>query len=192
MSASSPTGVQAGRGDPVGSIERRPGPNGGQRPQFRTLIIGYGSPIRGDDALGPLAADLLDQRLSARAGASTHIEVFARHILTAELVDDLIRAQRVVFIDAAADSPPGQINLRRLTPNASALSTMAHFHDPRELLAWCGALYQRAPEAWLFSVGGGQWGYASYTLSGAAQDAIEPLIAQVLALIEQPLTATHG
>ncbi|MBK1617212.1 hypothetical protein CKO42_01850 [Lamprobacter modestohalophilus] len=162
---------------------------------LRALVIGYGSPIRGDDALGPLVADRLQEhfgkqpQLSAQPRAQTEtptgaVEVQARHILTAELVDDLARTERVIFVDAAIDTPPGQVRRRRLSPDRTALSTMAHFHDPRELLAWCEALYQRAPEAWLVSGGGAEWGYACYALSETAQQALEPMIAEVMSLID--------
>lgn len=164
---------------------------------LRALVIGYGSPIRGDDALGPLVADRLQERfskqpqLSAQPRAQTEpatraVEIQARHILTAELVDDLARTERVIFVDAAIDTPPGQVRRRRLSPDRTALSTMAHFHDPRELLAWCEALYQRAPEAWLVSGGGAEWDYACYALSETAQQALEPMIAEVMALIDAP------
>ncbi|MCF7983240.1 MAG: hydrogenase maturation protease [Thiohalocapsa sp.] len=143
--------------------------------QQHALIVGYGSPIRGDDAIGPLVADRL-----AEMALPHGIEVQARHILTAELVDDLHRVSRVIFIDAAADTPPGEVRCRRLQPDATAMSTMAHFHDPRELLAWCEALYGEAPEAWLVSAGGAEWGYTSYELSDTARAAVEPMIACVL------------
>lgn len=150
---------------------------------LRALVIGYGSPIRGDDALGPLVADQIETRVTADPELSAQVEVQARHILTAELVDDLARAERVIFIDAAANRAPGEVSRQRLAPDASALSTMAHFHDPRELLAWCQTLYQRVPETWLVSAGGADWGYACYTLSETAQAAVEPMIAAVLSLI---------
>jgi hydrogenase maturation protease len=154
-------------------------------------VIGYGSPIRGDDALGPLVADRLQERFGAgpQARTETHagaVEIQARHILTAELVDDLARTERVIFVDAAIDTPPGQVSRRRLSPDRNALSTMAHFHDPRELLAWCEALYQRAPEAWLVSGGGSEWGYACYALSETAQRTVEPMMAEVMTLIDAP------
>jgi hydrogenase maturation protease len=151
--------------------------------RLRALVIGYGSPIRGDDALGPLVADRLEALLAADTGLANGVEVQARHILTAELVDDLARAERVIFIDAAADLAPGEVRSRRLAPDTATLSTMAHFHDPRELLAWCEALYQRIPDSWLVSAGGAEWGYANYSLSATAQGAVEPMIAEILGLI---------
>lgn len=141
------------------------------------LIVGYGSPIRGDDAIGPLVAD----RLAALELPG--IEVQARHILTAELVDDLRQASRVVFLDAAADAAPGEVRVRRIDPDASAMSTMAHFHDPRELLAWCEALYGRHPETWLVTAGGAEWGYSHYELSPIAAAAVAPMMDAVFKVL---------
>ena len=146
---------------------------------MRALIIGYGSPIRGDDAIGPLAADRLDSLLE-QGELPDWIEIQSRHILTAELVEDIKRADLVIFLDAAADTPPGEVRCRPLQPDASALSTMAHFHDPRELLAWCEALYGTAPTAWLISAGGANWDYSNCQLSDIASAAMERMIEQVM------------
>lgn len=143
-----------------------------------TLIIGYGSPIRGDDAIGPLAADAL-----AAGPLPAGVKVISRHVLTAELVDDIAAADRVIFLDAASDGPAGEVRVRELRPDATAVSTMAHFLDPRELLAWCQTLYQREPQAWLISAAGLSFDYAHYQLSPPAAAALDPMLAQVLRLL---------
>ncbi|NBC15209.1 MAG: hydrogenase maturation protease [Gammaproteobacteria bacterium] len=131
---------------------------------MHTLIIGYGSPIRGDDAVGPLLAERIAEQV-ALGDWPAGTEVQARHILTAEIVADLHTADRVIFIDAAADTAAGEVRRLRLRPDPTALSTMAHFHDPRELLAWCESLYAGTPDAWLVSVGGAAWDYGHFDLS---------------------------
>jgi hydrogenase maturation protease len=143
-----------------------------------TLVIGYGSPIRGDDAIGPLAADTL-----AAGPLPKGVRVIARHVLTAELVEDIAAAERVIFLDAAAVGAPGEVLVRELHPDATAVSTMAHFLDPRELLAWCQTLYQHEPRAWLVSAAGQSFDYAHYSLSSTAAAALTPMLAQVRALI---------
>jgi hydrogenase maturation protease len=154
-----------------------------------TLIIGYGSPIRGDDAVGPVLAELIAGSVEAGTWPAG-TEVQARHILTAELVADLHRAERVVFIDAAADGTPGEVRTRRLAPDATAPSTMAHFHDPRELLAWCEGLYGAAPEAWLITISGGAWDYGHFDLSPAVQAALPVATRSVRELcLHQPAPA---
>jgi hydrogenase maturation protease len=145
-----------------------------------TLIVGYGSPIRGDDAIGPLAADAL-----AAQPLPEGVRVIARHVLTAELAEDLAAADRAIFLDAACDGQPGQVQVRRLKADATALSTMAHFLDPRELLAWCETLYGRAPEAWLVSASGESFDYAGYCLTPTAESALPAMLERVRALIER-------
>ena len=146
---------------------------------MKTLIIGYGSPIRGDDAIGPLVADRLEQE-----GVPTGVTVISRHILTAELVADLAEQERVIFLDAAVDTAPGEVRCQRLAPDAHAVSTMAHFLDPRELLAWCETLYGQAPESYLLSAGGDSFDYASYALTPAAEAAVETMLDWVRRLID--------
>jgi hydrogenase maturation protease len=144
----------------------------------RTLIIGYGSPIRGDDAIGPLAADALGAGLLP-AG----VRVISRHILTAELVEDIAGCDLVIFLDATVNGEPGEVQVRTLAPDASALSTMAHFLDPRELLAWCETLYQRVPITYLVSAAGQSFDYASYSLSPTAAAALALMLEQVYVLL---------
>jgi hydrogenase maturation protease len=146
-----------------------------------TLIIGYGSPIRGDDAVGPLLADQIAAQIE-QGDWPAGTEAQARHIITAELVADLHRAGRVIFIDAAAHGPPGEVRTRPLQADPTAPSTMAHFHDPRELLAWCEGLYGSAPEAWLVTVSGAAWDYGHFDLSPDARAALKPALAAVRAL----------
>ncbi|MBP8271659.1 MAG: hydrogenase maturation protease, partial [Sphaerotilus sp.] len=89
---------------------RGPGPAAAPT-AVRTLVIGYGSPIRGDDAIGPLAADAL-----AAGPLPPGLRVLSRHILTAELAEDLAAAETVIFLDAAAQGRPGEVQVRRLEP----------------------------------------------------------------------------
>ncbi len=147
----------------------------------RTLVIGYGSPIRGDDAIGPLAADAL-----AAAPLPPGLRVLSRHVLTAELAEDLAAVDRVIFLDATVQGRPGEVQVRTLEPDAHAISTMAHFLDPRELLAWCETLYQRVPQAWLVSAAGESFDYASYRLGPAAAAALPVMLAEVRRLAAAP------
>jgi hydrogenase maturation protease len=154
-------------------MKEQPGPS--------TLIIGYGSPIRGDDALGPLVADrLLEQ------GLPDGVTVLPRHVLTADLVPDIAANDRVVFLDAAADGEPGELRCRPLYPDRDAVSTMAHFLDPGELLAWCEALYDRRPEAWLVTVVGASFDYASYRLTATVNASASAMLRKVQELIAPP------
>jgi len=144
----------------------------------KTLVIGYGSPIRGDDAIGPLVADLLEAE-----GPPAGVTVISRHILTADLVPDIAANDLVLFLDAAANGKAGEVRCRPLAPDAAAPSSMAHFLDPRELLAWAQALYGRVPETYVVSVAGASFDYAGYQLSSAVEAAVGPMLKRVRALI---------
>lgn len=146
--------------------------------RHRAVVIGYGSPIRGDDALGPLLADRLEAQ-----GVPAGVQVVSRHVLTAELVPAIAAADLVIFLDAAVDGAPGQIREMPLRPDAGAVSTMAHFLDPRELLAWAEVLYRSRPEAWLVSVAGASFDYGLYDLSPAVARAIDPMLERVRRLL---------
>ena len=76
------------------------------------LIIGYGNPLRGDDAFGYRAAEEL------QASFIDHREavILPVHQLTPELAADIARAARVVFIDAAAEGEPGKLASRSVVP----------------------------------------------------------------------------
>ena len=107
----------------------------------------------------------------------------SRHVLTAELAEDIAAADLAIFIDAAADGPPGELQVRSLAPDASAVSTMAHFIDPRELLAWADTLYDRRPQAWLVTVSGDAFDYGLYDLSPQVAGALPALLDRVRGLM---------
>src|SRR5579871_5175875 len=75
--------------------------------RLRLLIVGYGNPIRSDDAVGYLAAERLRQVLT-----EADIAILSVHQLTPELAEPVSRAARVIFIDAAATGEPGAIEPR--------------------------------------------------------------------------------
>lgn len=151
-------------------------------PRLRALVIGYGSPIRGDDAIGPLAADRLDADTLPE-----DVRVISRHILTADLVPDIVDAARVIFVDAAAGGEPGSIRCCDLQADARAISSMAHFLDPRELLAWAQGLYGHCPVAHLVTIAGAEFDYGYFDLSDAVDRVLPDLLERIASLIDAPL-----
>ena len=146
----------------------------------KVLVIGYGNPIRGDDAIGPMAAERLEQSVS-----SDKVQVISRHVLTTELIAEVSEATLAVFIDAATDGPIGEVLCRPLSGDPQTAASMAHFFQPRELLAAARELYGNQPESYLVSVRGMSFDFAKYQLSPTVEDAMEPLIAKVLNLIDE-------
>jgi hydrogenase maturation protease len=125
------------------------------------LIIGYGNPLRGDDAFGYRAAERIPGAIAV-------------HQLTPELMDPISRAARVVFLDAAAEGIPGEIRRRPVVP-ASDASNFTHHATPEALLAGARALYGRAPEALLITVTAATF-ELSDTLSPEVQKALEEVL----------------
>jgi hydrogenase maturation protease len=124
------------------------------------LIIGYGSPLRGDDAVGYKAA--------SRLGG------LALHQLTPELMEPISQASSVIFIDAKADGEPGAIEVRTLKPD-SAGAPFTHHATPEALLAGAQVLYGRCPPATLITVTGGDFGIGR-PLSAPVRDALDLLL----------------
>ena len=89
----------------------------------KTLIIGIGNTLRGDDALGRIAAErVLD------AVDSQKVRVISQCALTPELAAEIAEVALVIFLDASADGPSDQILTRRLTAT-DAHEPMAHRGD---------------------------------------------------------------
>jgi len=80
----------------------------------RTLIVGYGNPIRGDDALGWRAAERLRELVT-----DADVEILTLHQLAPELMEPLSQVDLAVFIDAAVGPEPGAVLERRIEPRPS-------------------------------------------------------------------------
>jgi hydrogenase maturation protease len=111
------------------------------------LILGYGNTLRGDDGLGPRAAEELRRRL-----ASPCFDVRALHQLTPELADDLAAVSAVLFIDASAEGSPGELSVRQVTVPADAVVT--HQMTPGALMALTESLGGSIPIGFALSIAG--------------------------------------
>jgi hydrogenase maturation protease len=143
----------------------------------KTLIIGYGNPLRGDDGLGWYAA----QRLAAVL-QEQEAQIMACHQLTPELAEPISQADRVVFIDAAQQEPAGKLFCQRLTPEASLPCILSHHLTPLMLLVWTQGLYGTCPEAMVLSVSSQSFGYGA-ELSPAVAAALPELIERCCTLV---------
>jgi len=155
----------------------------------RVLIIGFGSDLRGDDALGPRAATLLAQR-----PLGNHVRVLSCPSLTPEFAHDVAQAGLVIFIDCDAKAEPGRITRRDVEAIDDAGAAMVHFLDPPALLGWASLLYGAAPRAVMFTMGGATFECAD-ELSPSVAAAMPVLIERVAAEINgkpSDLEARHA
>ena len=99
---------------------------------MRTLILGLGNPIRGDDAVGLQVAEALRRDMPPRAD----IEVDVDYEGGLRLMESLVGYDRAIIIDAicTGSNPPGTI--LRLGPHDLPTQHSASAHDmnlPTEL-----------------------------------------------------------
>lgn len=134
----------------------------------KTLVIGFGNPLRGDDGV---AWHILGQLLDTGYGEDE--SVVLTHQLTPELAETVSQAANVIFVDAAEGSLPGVI--ADFPVKAEPDSTSFTFHEltPSGLLALAGRLYGPPPPA------------VMVTVTGQSFDPSEMLSQPVLAALPQ-------
>lgn len=137
------------------------------------LVIGYGNTLRGDDAVGPRAADVVLgwglPGVSARSVTQ----------LTPELAEPLADARLAIFIDARIDA--GEVQVRPIEPTAGP-SAIGHTGDPARLLALAKLAFGRSPPAWLVTVPATDFGLAE-GLSPRAQRGLDAALARIAELL---------
>lgn len=147
--------------------------------QRRVLLIGYGNVLRGDDALGPMAVELLRPVLT---GHVTDVELLSCHQLAPELSERLAHCELALFVDAANHGEPGTVRVQRLLPEAVDLASLTHHVQPSALLALARELYGRAPEA-LLVTGAGATFDGRESLSEPGREALREICRLVPQLI---------
>ena len=139
------------------------------------LILTWGNPSRGDDALGPLCHDKLTaQKLK-------NVEILTDFQLQIEHCTDLENRKLVIFVDASvsAKTPFEFSKISALKDH----SYSTHAVSPQALMAICETVNSSTlPECWLMEIRGYQFGLgkplstpAAANLE-AAQQAIEDFI----------------
>jgi hydrogenase maturation protease len=114
------------------------------------LLIGYGSQLHSDDAVGQCVALALQKELP-------ELEILAAAQLLPEWAERISVAELVVFVDASSELSAGEIaffNLDANCPDGEATSTaISHYCTPQSLLELAEILYGKRPRAWLFLIG---------------------------------------
>ena len=114
-----------------------------------TLIIGYGNPMCGDDAIGCHAARALEQHF----WNDPDVEVIAAQQLTPEMAEDISQRAFVLFLDASFGDPPGTIMRTTVSPEPGPGGCSHHF-TPSSLLTAAEQLYGDAPFAMSITMAG--------------------------------------
>jgi hydrogenase maturation protease len=130
----------------------------------KVLVIGYGNTLRGDDAAGIRAAELIAKR-------RPEIECVCMHQLMPELAEQIAVNDIVIFIDA--DVNASQPNVRLVVPGVEADQPRTHFISPESLLRLSQQLYQHMPlKAYVIGIPASQFEF-SEELSESTKKAVE-------------------
>ncbi|UCF68074.1 MAG: hydrogenase maturation protease [Acidobacteriota bacterium] len=146
-------------------------------------IIGIGNRLRGDDALGPLAADRLREQLGDRVVVLTH-ESDASGLL--HLWEG---AEEVILIDAWHGPPPcgelHRIELAREMPPAHACASSTHVLDLLQVVALARQLERLPAHVVLYGVAGRAFGIGD-AMSPEVAARLEELVAHIVEEVSMP------
>jgi len=137
-----------------------------------TLVLGYGSELRSDDAAGLHVANAVAQR------ELPGVAVRTAHQLTPELAADIEGRGRVVFVDASVDVAEVEVRWLEADP---ARPPGSHHVDPGGLLALAAMLGNAPPEAVVVRVPVTSLD-VGFGLTAPAAAAVEEAVEEVLAL----------
>lgn len=125
-----------------------------------TLILGWGNPSRGDDALGPRLVAAMEALVLPGVACLTDFQLQIEHAL------DVRECRRLLLVDASATAaPPFEVSRPQPAHDASLYS---HAMSPAALLQVCADLGQPLPDAWLLAIRGESFGLGE-PLSAAAE-----------------------
>jgi len=147
----------------------------------QALVIGYGSPLRGDDGLGwevagRLAACIADQSVS----------IMPVQQLTPELSEPIHQAALVIFVDASSEGEPGTWRCTEVSSVSTSSSPLGHHMDVTALMAYTQAVYKTSPTALLVSVTA-----ETFACHDHLSDKVEAALPAVVRYIREKMTSLN-
>lgn len=133
----------------------------------KTLIIGYGNTLRGDDGAGIAAIGILKNNYP-------QYDFLQLHQLTPELSETISNYESVYFIDASVDVD--EVTKINLQPEIPTDIINTHIVTPQNLVDLCLNLYGRVPsETVLFHIPAFNYDF-SEALSTSTQERMEEFL----------------
>ncbi|MCS7468650.1 hydrogenase maturation protease [Stieleria sp. ICT_E10.1] len=152
--------------------------------KLAALVIGLGNTLRGDDALGPIAAERVRQAVDPQS-----VRVINRCEPTPDLALELIEAGCAIFLDASIEGPADRVLVRRLH-ETNAAEALGHQLSLGTLLSLTRRLYGYVPKAFAITFRGRTFELSDHCLTPEAESAVAEMVAETLRLIEsQKVTA---
>lgn len=145
---------------------------------MKTLVIGYGNTLRGDDGLGYRVAETVE------TWDLPDVETYPCHQLTPELAAVMAEADRVIFVDATPpQNPHSPIVVERLIPGAYTPFFPGHHSSPTALLTLTQTLYGCQPLTYALLLPSWEMGYGE-TFSAIAQIGFSQGLKRLQVLLE--------
>ena len=145
------------------------------------IVIGYGNPNKGDDAIG--------QKVVAQLQAlkTPNLEACAVSQLTPELSSKLARASVAIFVDACKLKNTDTVQVKALDAcgtetTGSALPGFGHSCSPCSLLALTQSVYGHFPKAWWVEVPANDFTIGQ-PLSNLAEQGVNQALRAIASLI---------
>lgn len=148
------------------------------------LVLAVGNPSRGDDALGPLAAQELAALALPGVEVQTDFQLQVEHAL------DLLGRRLVVFVDAAAGGS-APYELRPLLPSADVRHTSHSLSPPAVLDAYRRLTGEPPPPARLLAIRGHEFELGA-PLGEAARANLRAALAALVPALREALTPGRG
>ncbi|MGD1854338.1 MAG: hydrogenase maturation protease [Leptolyngbyaceae cyanobacterium] len=147
------------------------------------VVIGYGNPEKGDDAIGHAVVDQL------QASKTPTLEAYSTEYLTPELSSKLAQATVAIFVDACKLKNTDTVQVKRLEPcgtetPGSTLPGFGHSCSPCSLLALTQSVYGHCPKAWWVEVPAND-----FTVGHPLSDLAEQGVAQALQTISSLMSS---
>jgi hydrogenase maturation protease len=140
------------------------------------LILACGNTLREDDGIGPFLAHWAEERWRD----DPRVRVLCDHQWTPEMVEEVARAESVLFVDCATDCAPGVVRTMSVEPAADNSKLGTHHLDAPQLLALSRLLYGAMPaNSLLLTVGAG-----SLELREGFSEVVEAALPEAQSLLE--------
>lgn len=149
---------------------------------FRCIVIGYGDPNQGDDAIGQTVVT------HVQALKQLNLEAYSVSQLTPELSSKLATANIVIFVDACKLNNADTVQVRQLDAlgtetTGSTLPGFGHSCSPRSLLALTQSAYGHLPNAWWIEVPAKDF-TPGQSLSELAEQGVDQALQTIASLID--------
>ncbi|MEO1403362.1 MAG: hydrogenase maturation protease [Cyanobacteria bacterium J06635_1] len=151
----------------------------------RFVVIGYGNPQRGDDAIGQKVVSQL------KTLSNPNLDTYSVRHLTPELSSKLAVADVAIFVDACKLANTDTVRIKSLEAcgsetGGSAVPASGHSCDPCSLLALTHSAYGHWPKAWWVEVPASDF-TAEHQLSDVAERGITQALQAISDLINEAL-----